>query len=213
MNIKIRIAGVISLAAAGILLSSAVMAHDDGMANDSYVGSKGHHLVTDNYGNCVRTGSWVAEDQTVDCGAEAPVAEAKAPPPPPPAPPAEPVYEKTTLSANALFDFDSDTLKPEGKQAIGAVAEKIKSKGASVVDVNIIGHTDSVGPEEYNKGLSVRRATAVKDYIVAEYPDVDASLIDVSGDGEANPVADNSTSAGRAQNRRVDINVGVKAPK
>jgi len=75
----------------------------------------------------------------------------------------------------------------------------------------VIGHTDSVGPEEYNMGLSIRRATSVKDYMVSE--GIDAGIIDVIGKGELNPVADNATAAGRAQNRRVDINIGANAPK
>lgn len=210
MKNNCKTGGIFASIALTLLLSGTAAAHHAGEAGAGYVGDKGGHYITDSYGNCVRTRSWKADDKTVDCGAEAPKVEAKAPPPPPPA---APVYEKTTLSANALFDFDSDALKPEGKEAIGAVAEKIRSKGASVVDIDIIGHTDSVGPEDYNKELSVRRATAVRDFIVAEYPKVDASLIDVSGEGESNPVADNGTNEGRASNRRVDINVGVKAPK
>ena len=78
------------------------------------------------------------------------------------------------------------------------------------MDINIIGHTDSDGSEEYNQALSVRRAESVKDYLVSE--DVNASIIDVSGEGESNPVASNATKEGRAQNRRVDIHVGVTTP-
>lgn len=116
-----------------------------------------------------------------------------------------------SLSASALFDFDKSVLKPEGKQALDEVGDKIQSKGATVIDVNIIGHTDSIGTEEYNQALSLRRATSVKDYILTK--GVDASIIDVSGKGETEPVADNSTKEGRAQNRRVEVSIGVKAPK
>lgn len=212
MKNKRQIGGVITAVAASVLFTGAAVAHEAGTADGSYVGGTGKHYITDSSGNCVRTGSWKKEDMTVDCGAE-PVVEAKKAPPPPPPPPAKPVYEKTSLSAGALFDFNSATLKDEGKQAIEAVAERIRSKGASVVDIDIIGHTDSVGPEEYNQQLSVRRATAVRDHIVSNYPKVDASIIDVSGKGESSPVADNSTAEGRAQNRRVEINVGVKVQK
>ena len=75
----------------------------------------------------------------------------------------------------------------------------------------MVGHTDSVGAEEYNMGLSVRRATSVKNYIVDQ--GVDAGIIDVSGKGESMPIASNDTAAGRAQNRRVEVNIGVNAPK
>ncbi len=214
MKNKLQISGILTAFAAGIFFTSAAIAHEAGKAGDSYVGSSHHHYIIDSSGNCVRTGSWKKGDQTVDCGAE-PVVEAKKapPPPPPPAPPAEPVYEKTTLSAGTLFDFDSATLKPEGQQALEAVAERIRSKGASVVDIDIIGHTDSVGAEVYNQQLSVRRAAAVRNHIVSNYPKIDASIIDVSGKGESSPVADNSTAEGRAKNRRVEVNVGVKVQK
>ena len=131
---------------------------------------------------------------------------AKAPPAPPPAP----VYQKSTLSSEALFDHDKSVLKPEGQAALHELNESIKAKGARVVDIDVIGHTDSDGTEEYNQALSERRAQAVRDYMVSE--GVDASIIDVSGQGESNPIASNATKEGRAENRRVDIHVGVAAP-
>jgi len=203
-----RFGGFVASIAAGLLFANTAIAHEAGTANDSYVGAAGGggHYITDSSGNCVRTGSWVVEDMTVDCGAE-PVAEA----PPAPPPPAAPTYESMNLNASALFDFDKATLKPEGKASLDAVGDKIQSKGATVVDVDVIGHTDSIGSEEYNQQLSLRRATSVKDYIVSK--GVDASIIDVSGKGESQPVADNSTKEGRAQNRRVEVRIGVKAPK
>ncbi len=118
------------------------------------------------------------------------------------------LYEKNTLSTAALFDFDSAVLREDGKVALHELGDTIKAKGAKVVDIDIIGHTDSTGPAEYNQGLSERRAQAVADYIISE--GIDAAIIDVSGEGENNPVASNDTAAGRAQNRRVDINVGVE---
>ena len=127
-----------------------------------------------------------------------------------PAPPAAPVvqYEKNTMSTSALFDFDKAVLKEEGKVALRELGDAIKAKGARVVDIDIIGHTDSIGSAEYNMGLSVRRAEAVRDYIVSE--GIDANIIDVSGEGENNPIASNDTAEGRAENRRVDINVGIE---
>ena len=119
-------------------------------------------------------------------------------------------YEKNTMSASALFDHDKSNLKDEGKTALHALDESIKAKGASVVDINVIGHTDSDGTEEYNMALSIRRAEAVRDYMVSE--DVDAAIIDVSGEGESNPIASNATQEGRAENRRVDIHVGITQP-
>jgi OOP family OmpA-OmpF porin len=120
------------------------------------------------------------------------------------------MYEKTTMSATTLFDFDKAVLKEEGKVALHELDDEIKAKGAKVVDIDVIGHTDSTGPEDYNLDLSVRRAQAVADYIISE--GIDASIIDVSGEGESNPIASNATREGRAENRRVDIHVGVEQP-
>lgn len=118
------------------------------------------------------------------------------------------LYEKNTMSTATLFDFDSDVLREDGKVALHELGDAIKAKGARVVDIDIIGHTDSTGPADYNQGLSERRAQAVADYIISE--GIDAAIIDVSGEGENNPIASNDTAEGRAQNRRVDINVGVE---
>jgi len=112
------------------------------------------------------------------------------------------------LSATTLFDFDKAVLKEQGRVELHKLDEYIKSKGIKVVDINVIGHTDSMGSVEYNQGLSERRATAVKEYMVSE--GIDGNIIDASGEGESNPVADNSTDDGRALNRRVDVHVGAK---
>jgi OmpA-OmpF porin, OOP family len=204
MNKNIHIGGVVSAIAAGVLLSSTAFAHEAGNANAGYVGDQNTHYITDSVGDCVRTGSWTKELMTVDCGAE-PIVEAKAPPPPPP-PPAEPVYETVTLKSEALFDLNKSTLKPAGKEALDELAVKIGGT-ARVSDIRIVGHTDSTGTESYNQQLSVRRATSVRDYLAGK--GVDPKLMSVSGMGESAPVADNKTSAGRAQNRRVEVSIGV----
>jgi OmpA-OmpF porin, OOP family len=201
-----RIGGIVASIAAGLLFAGSVTAHDAGKAGLGYLGDGNGHYVTDSAGNCVRTGFWKPEDMTVDCGLE--VAEA---PPPAPMAPAAPVYTTSTISAEALFDFDKSDLKPAGKSAITELDDKIKAQGMQVIDINVVGHTDSIGTEEYNQALSLRRATSVKDYMVSE--GVDPGIIDVSGKGESDPVASNDTKEGRAQNRRVEISVGVKVPK
>jgi OOP family OmpA-OmpF porin len=209
MKIDYRIGGLITSIAAGVLFASSAIAHEGGLANQSYVGDSEGQNVMDSSGDCVRTSSWNVEDMTIECGAEPPAPEVKAEAPPPPPPPVV-KYEKTTMSTTALFDFDSDVLKEEGKVSLHEVGDSIKAKGAKVVDIDIVGHTDSTGPADYNQGLSERRAQAVADYIISE--GIDASIIDVSGDGENNPIANNDTREGRAENRRVDINVGVEQP-
>jgi OOP family OmpA-OmpF porin len=71
------------------------------------------------------------------------------------------------------------------------------------VRVEVAGHTDSIGTEEYNEDLSYRRARAVKDYLVSE--GVAADRMDVRGFGESRPIADNASEDGRAKNRRVEL--------
>lgn len=161
--------------------------------------------VKDREGRCIRTPDWSEATATKECDPQL------FPDPEPTAAVVEPSYESMMLSAGALFEFDSAKLRPAAIADLDALGEKIRSKGASVVDIDIIGHTDSTGPEDYNQQLSERRANALKEFLVNER-DVDASIIDVSGMGETAPIADNGTAEGRAQNRRVEVRVGVKAP-
>jgi OOP family OmpA-OmpF porin len=210
MKINYRIGGLATTIAAGLLFAGSAFAAEGGGVNEAYVGDSSGKNVRDSSGDCVRTSSWNAELMTVECGAEPPAPEVTSAPPPPPPPPVV-TYEKTTMSTTALFDFDSDVLREDGKVALKELGDSISAKGASVVDIDIIGHTDSTGPAEYNQGLSERRAQAVADYITSE-SDIDPSIIDVSGEGENNPIASNDTREGRAENRRVDINVGVEKP-
>ena len=206
---KICLKTMLCMAASSALIAGMAVAHEGGTANEAYVGDSTGHYITDSAGRCVRTSSWSKELATKECDPELfpEVAEVPAAPAPPPMP----VYEKHTVSATALFDFDKANLKPAGKEAIHGIDEEIKSSEAKVIDINVVGYTDSVGTEEYNQELSVRRANAVKDYMVSE--GVDPGIIDVKGMGEADPVASNATAAGRAENRRVEISVAVETPK
>ena len=102
-----------------------------------------------------------------------------------------------------LFDFDKAVLKEQGKAELRNLGEYIRGKGITVVDIDVIGHTDSMGSEEYNQGLSERRAKSVQDYLVSK--GVRASRLTAKGYGESMPVASNDTEAGRAENRRVEL--------
>lgn len=204
MNNNLKLGGVITAIAAGVLFASSATAHEAGKANAGYVGDGKGHYLTDSNGNCVKTGSWTADMMTVDCGAPAPVAEVI---PPPPAPPPAPTYETVTLSSKALFAHDKSNLRPEGMAQLDDLADKIK-RDDRVVDVKVVGHTDSSGSEAYNQALSVRRATTVRDYLASK--GVPASLMSVSGMGESSPVASNATKEGRAENRRVEVSIGVQ---
>ena len=117
------------------------------------------------------------------------------------------VYETHTVSANALFDFDKDILKEQGRQELARLHEVIRSQGMRVKDINLVGHTDSVGTDAYNQDLSERRARAVYNYLVGR--GIDPGIVHSMGMGERQPVATNETDAGRALNRRVEIRVGT----
>lgn len=206
MNNNLKLGGVITAIAAGVLFTGTASAHQAGQANAGYVGDINGHYITDSNGNCVKTSSWTKDLWTVDCGAPAPVAEVKAPPPPP-APPPAPTYQTVTLTAGALFGHDKSNLRPDGMRQLDELASNIKGDDR-VVDVKIVGHTDSDGTEAYNQALSVRRATSVRDYLASK--GVDPNLMSVTGMGESQPIADNSTKEGRAANRRVEVMVGVQ---
>ena len=111
------------------------------------------------------------------------------------------------MSASALFDHDRSEPQGGGQGGTDELEEIHQGQGRKCGDIDVIGHTDSDGSEEYNMGLSIRRAESVREYMVSE--GVDASNIDVSGEGESNPIASNATKEGRAENRRVDIHVGI----
>jgi len=119
-------------------------------------------------------------------------------------------YQKHSVSAQALFDFDKYVLKAQGIAELRALGANIRSQGLKVRDIDVIGHTDSVGTDEYNMRLSERRAMAVRDFLLSE--GVNPSIISASGMGERDPVATNDTEAGRALNRRVEVHVGTARP-
>jgi outer membrane protein OmpA-like peptidoglycan-associated protein len=115
--------------------------------------------------------------------------------------PPAPVVQEIALSADVLFDFDKSIIKPEGKTALEQLITQLKGKTFELIAVT--GHTDWIGTEEYNQKLSVRRALAVRDYLLAR--GIDAKRIFAQGKGKTQPVADNRTTQGRAKNRRVMV--------
>jgi outer membrane protein OmpA-like peptidoglycan-associated protein len=108
---------------------------------------------------------------------------------------------QVTFASGLLYDFDSDVVKPAARTNLQALARSLGKFPDS--DVLIIGHTDSVGPDDYNLGLSVRRADAAATYLISE--GVARSRIGTFGLGETEPVTSNDTDAGRATNRRVEV--------
>ena len=174
------------------------------------------------FGLCWRTGYWTPADAVPGCDLPICVEPEKlengkcvAPPPPPAPPPAEPApapapapapvptTEKVSYAADAFFDFDKAVLKPAGKASLDELTTKLEGMNLEVIIA--VGHTDSIGTDAYNEKLAIRRAEAVKTYLRGK--GIDANRIYTEGKGEKQPVADNKTSAGRAKNRRVEIEV------
>lgn len=104
---------------------------------------------------------------------------------------------------DVLFAFDSAQLTGEAQAQLAQISNRLTD--AQVVGVKVAGHTDSVGSDAYNQGLSERRAQSVVDFLIAQ--GVAANKLSSQGYGEGQPVADNASDAGRAQNRRVELHV------
>ena len=104
------------------------------------------------------------------------------------------------------FDTGRANVKRNLAQVLDKVAEGLKS--ATTASLRVVGHTDSTGSEEGNERLSVSRADSVRNHLVSR--GVSTTVITTDGRGSREPLADNGTAAGRAQNRRVEIFVAEK---
>ena len=174
---------------------------------------------------CWRDSNWTPATAAAGCDgaiaarpasapAAAPAARPGAPAARPAAPAARPAARppaaatKVTYAADAFFDFNKSVVKAEGKAKLDDLVGKVK--GINLEVIIAVGHTDSVGSDAYNQMLSVRRAEAVKAYLVSK--GIEKNRVYTEGKGEKQPVADNKTSEGRAKNRRVEIEVvGTRA--
>lgn len=106
-----------------------------------------------------------------------------------------------TFESGILFPFDSSALLPEAKRNLGSLAQSLRQNDRT--EVLIVGHTDSVGRDDYNQDLSQRRARAAVDFLTAE--GISRSRLIGSGKGELEPIASNENDEGRSKNRRVEI--------
>lgn len=123
---------------------------------------------------------------------------ASAEPAPAPVPP--PAAQMPGLQG-VNFDFDRAAIRKEDAEKLDQDVATLKEWGD--VKVEVAGHTDSVGTEAYNRGLSLRRADAVRNYLVDK--GIAADRLTVKGYGESSPIADNGTAEGRLMNRRVEL--------
>ncbi|MCV6638633.1 OmpA family protein [Candidatus Albibeggiatoa sp. nov. NOAA] len=111
--------------------------------------------------------------------------------------------DQPKVGALILFDFDSANIKTESYALLNEFAKALKT-GLKQAKFEIIGHTDNVGTEPYNLGLSIQRAKAVKDFLVKGL-DIETERLEITGYGETKPIDSNATEVGRAQNRRVEF--------
>jgi OOP family OmpA-OmpF porin len=209
MKVSTRLA--VLLAAVGVSFASGVFAQ----SKDAYVqDARGVIVRNSNVGDprignlCWRTGYWTPAQAIAECDPDLvkvapPVVPPVPPTPQPPTPPAKPVSQKVTFAADAFFDFDKAVLKPEAKAKLDDLVGKLS--GINLEVIIAVGHTDGIGSDAYNNKLSVRRAEAVKAYLVSK--GIEPNRVYTEGKGKKQPVADNKTAEGRAKNRRVEIEV------
>jgi len=106
-----------------------------------------------------------------------------------------------TFASGILFPFNSDQVLPAGRGNLDELAQSLQRYPET--EVLIVGHTDDVGSDTYNMGLSMRRAESSKNYLVSR--GIQAGRIRTSGRGETEPIASNADESGRSQNRRVEV--------
>lgn len=202
-------------------LIASLFAVNPASAADGYVTDSQGAAVKSANGLCWRTGYWTPSMATAECDpdlaprpktAEKPPVETMAPAPLP----AKPATENITLAADGLFAFGKATLSPTGKAKLDEVVAKLK--GRSFDQILVVGHTDRLGSAAINQKLSLKRAQAVKDYLVGKK--IDERQIRIAGKGSAEPVTSAKQCPGKggpkviaclAPDRRVEIKVaGVK---
>ncbi|MEE1868201.1 MULTISPECIES: OmpA family protein [Pseudomonas] len=116
---------------------------------------------------------------------------------------AEPEIITLNDQGSVMFAYNSAELTTGAHGQLQALVDKLNAP--SVVSIKVIGHTDSQGSDAYNQTLSEQRANSVAEYLIGQ--GVAPSKLTSQGRGESEPIADNETEAGRAQNRRVELHL------
>ncbi|HTH76636.1 MAG TPA: OmpA family protein [Trinickia sp.] len=178
--------------------------------NDNWVNGTGEYVWMNGTNElCWRDAFWTPATANAKCDG---ALVAQAPTPPAPVAPAAPAIssQKVTYQADTLFDFDKAVLKPAGKTALDGLASKIQGMNLEVAVAT--GYTDKIGSDKYNDRLSLRRANAVKSYLVSK--GVPANKIYTEGKGKRNPVKTDCVQKNRKQliaclapNRRVEVEI------
>ena len=205
------------------LLPATVMAQDTG--NQGYLRDGSGNIVKNSSGQCWHSGNWTPANSVEPCDSiSKPVSAAPAPAPKaaavattPPAAVAAPATllakpkpEKVSFSADAMFAFDNSVLNPAGKRMLDDLTRQLS--GTSYNLITVTGHADRFGSNQYNQKLSLRRANAVKDYLVSK--DIQVNRIDAHGKGETQPITKTGECKGAMSakviaclqpDRRVDV--------
>ncbi len=199
------------------------VANADSFRNKGYLTDTSGSVVKNAYNGCWRTGYWTQAMANAECDPDlVQKEEPKIVQPEPVRPPAPasvviaPVLKMSTFNADAFFDYDKATLKPEGKTKLDKLVEELK--GAKFDIITVIGHADRFGSEAYNMKLSTRRAEAAKAYLVS-VKEIEASKVTAIGKGEPSPMTKPGECEGNTRtkkmiaclqpDRRVDIEVSV----
>ena len=218
----------------GIVVGAAISVLGSGAAYavPGYLTDTSGKIWRNSYGECWKSGMWTPAMAIPECDpdlvkkpepakvVEAPVAA----PAPAPAPvgPEKPAFEKITLQAETLFDFDKSVIHPEGKQHLNAEVVSKMKQYPQVEAILVTGHADRIGTDAYNQRLSERRANAVKAYLVSQ--GIEAGRIQTAAKGESEPVVACNDVKGRENsknkpliaclqpNRRVVVEVEVQRP-
>lgn len=197
-------------------LITAIVAVSAGLVSaqtvDNWVNASGQPW-KNSAGQCWRNANWTPATAHADCDgaikaqprvqATVPAAPVVTPPVVRAEQPKQPVIVKQTFQAETLFDFDKSMIKPEGRKVLDGVVDRLRNITLEVVIA--VGHTDAIGTDAYNQKLGLRRAEAVKAYLISK--GIEKNRVYTDSKGEKQPIATNKTAAGRAQNRRVEIEV------
>jgi len=210
MNKLSKLAFIAATAVMAASVSAAPVAASKQTTNDNWVNGSGEYVWKNGSDElCWRNNFWTPATANAKCDG---ALVAQAPAAPAPMAPVAPMVssQKITFQADALFDFDKAVLKPEGKSKLDDLAAKIQSVNLEVVVAT--GYTDKIGSDKYNDRLSLRRAQAVKAYLVSK--GIEANRVYTEGKGKRNPVVTDCAQKNHkalvaclAPNRRVEVEV------